>query len=344
MVGTSQPQRYIDGSSMHQFNGTEKRVTVFGGSGFVGRHVVRALAKRGYRVNVAVRRPDLAGHLRPLGAVGQIQPIQANLRYPDSVVAAVANADYVVNLVGILCETGAQKFDAVQARGAAIVARAAKEAGVERMVHMSAIGADPDSEADYGSSKAAGEAAVKQEFPDAIIVRPSIVFGQDDAFFNRFAAMARMSPVLPLIGGGATKFQPVHVGDVAEAIALGIAGELEVGSTYELGGPDVRTFKECLELMLEVTQRKRILASIPWGLAELQGRILGLLPTPPLTRDQVLMLKHDNVVSAEAAKAGRTLLGMGISPRSMEAILPTYLIQYRERGQFEPEASQTDEI
>lgn len=325
---------------MHQHSGTEKRVTVFGGSGFVGRHVVRALAKRGYRVNVAVRRPDLAGYLRPLGAVGQIQPTQANLRYPDSVVAAVANADYVVNLVGILCETGAQKFDAVQARGAAIVARACKEAGVERLVHMSAIGASSESDAEYGCSKADGEAAVQQEFPDAVIVRPSIIFGQDDAFFNRFAKMARMSPVLPLIGGGQTKFQPVHVGDVAEAIALGIAGELETGSIYELGGPDVLTFKECLELMLSITQRKRLLATIPWGLAEFQGRVLGMLPNPPLTRDQVLMLKHDNVVSETAAKSGHTLAGMGISPRSMEAILPTYLIQYRERGQFEPEASQ----
>ncbi|MEP0521748.1 MAG: complex I NDUFA9 subunit family protein [Hyphomicrobiales bacterium] len=325
---------------MHQHSGMEKRVTVFGGSGFVGRHVVRELAKRGYRVNVAVRRPDLAGHLRPLGAVGQIQPIQANLRYPDSVAAAVANADYVVNLVGILCETGAQKFDAVQARGAAIVARAAKDASVERLVHMSAIGADAESEADYGTSKAAGEAAVQKEFSGAIIVRPSIIFGQDDAFFNRFASMARMSPVLPLIGGGKTKFQPVHVGDVAEAIAKGVAGELEAGSIYELGGPDVRTFKECLELMLSITQRKRILAPIPWGLAEFKGRVLGMLPNPMLTRDQVLMLKNDNMVSAAAEKEGRTLPGIGISPRSMEAILPTYLIQYRERGQFEPESSQ----
>lgn len=328
---------------MHQVSGSEKRVTVFGGSGFVGRHVVRALAQRGYRVNVAVRRPDLAGHLRPLGAVGQVQPIQANLRYPDSVVAAVASADLVVNLVGILSETGAQKFDAVQARGAAVVARAAKEAGVTRFVHLSAIGADASSEANYARSKAAGETAVLQEFPDAVIVRPSIIFGQDDGFFNRFAAMARISPVLPLIGGGLTKFQPVHVGDVAEAIAMGVDGELTPGATYELGGPDVRTFKECLELMLKITQRKRILASIPWGLAELKGRILGILPNPPLTRDQVLMLKTNNVVSEAAQKDGRTLLGLGISPRSMEAILPTYMVQYRERGQFETEASQASD-
>lgn len=322
---------------MQQFSGSEKRVTVFGGSGFVGRHVVRALAKRGYRVRVAVRRPDLAGHLRPLGAVGQIQPVQANLRYPDSVIAAVADADFVVNLVGILQENGAQKFDAVQASGAATVARAAKQAGVERLVHMSAIGANADSEAAYARSKAEGEAAVLREFPEAMIVRPSIVFGQEDAFFNRFAAMTRISPFLPLIGGGKTKFQPVFVGDVAEAIAMGVDGNMQPGKVYELGGPDVASFKECLELMLKITLRKRLLLSIPWGLAEFQGKVLGLLPNAPLTHDQVLMLKSDNVVGTAAKADKRTLTGLGISPRSMEAILPTYLIQYRERGQFEPE-------
>lgn len=323
---------------MQQFSGSEKRVTVFGGSGFIGRHVVRALARRGYRVRVAVRRPDLAGHLRPLGAVGQIQPVQANLRYPESVVASIADADYVVNLVGILSESGAQKFDAVHAQGSAIIARGAKQAGVERLVHMSAIGADADSESAYARSKAEGEAAVLREFPQASIVRPSIVFGQEDGFFNRFAAMTRLSPVLPLIGGGKTKFQPVFVGDVAEAIAMGVDGELQSGKAYELGGPDVASFRECLELMLKITQRNRPLISIPWGLAEFQGKVLGLLPNAPLTRDQVLLLKSDNVVSATAQADKRTLVGLGISPRSMEAILPTYLIQYRERGQFEPEA------
>lgn len=323
---------------MHQHSGTEKRVTVFGGSGFVGRHVVRALAKRGYRVRVAVRRPDLAGHLRPLGAVGQIQPVQANLRYPDSVAAAVADADYVVNLVGILLESGAQKFDAVQARGAAVVAQAARQAGAGRLVHMSAIGADAGSEAAYARSKAEGEAAVLREFPGAVIVRPSIIFGPEDDFFNRFAAMARLSPVLPLIGGGVTKFQPVFVGDVAEAIAMGVDGAMTAGKVYELGGPDVASFRECLELMLKITQRKRMLVSLPWWLAEIQGKVLGILPNPPLTHDQVLMLKSDNVVGTAAKADKRTLAGLGISPRSMEAILPTYLIQYRERGQFEPEA------
>lgn len=323
---------------MHQHSGTEKRVTVFGGSGFVGRHVVRALAKRGYRVRVAVRRPDLAGHLRPLGAVGQIQPVQANLRYPDSVAAAVADADYVVNLVGILLESGAQKFDAVQARGAAVVAQAARQAGAGRLVHMSAIGADAGSEAAYARSKAEGEAAVLREFPEAVIVRPSIIFGPEDDFFNRFAAMARLSPVLPLIGGGVTKFQPVFVGDVAEAIAMGVDGAMTAGKVYELGGPDVASFRECLELMLKITQRKRMLVSLPWWLAEIQGKVLGILPNPPLTHDQVLMLKSDNVVGTAAKADKRTLAGLGISPRSMEAILPTYLIQYRERGQFEPEA------
>nr|WP_306263987.1 complex I NDUFA9 subunit family protein [Pararhizobium sp. IMCC3301] len=323
---------------MHKHSGMEKRVTVFGGSGFVGRHVVQALARRGYRVRVAVRRPDLAGFLRPLGAVGQIQPVQANLRYPDSIVAAVADADYVVNLVGLLLESGAQKFDAVQARGAAEVARAAKQAGVERLVHMSAIGADAGSPAAYARSKAEGEAAVLREFPEAVIVRPSIIFGPDDDFFNRFAAMARLSPVLPLIGGGVTKFQPVFVGDVAEAIALGVDGAMTPGKIYELGGPDVASFRECLELMLKITQRKRALVSLPWWLAELQGKMLGILPNAPLTHDQVLMLKRDNVVGTAAKADKRTLTGLGISPRSMEAILPTYLIQYRERGQFEPEA------
>lgn len=323
---------------MHQHSGTEKRVTVFGGSGFVGRHVVRALAKRGYRVRVAVRRPDLAGHLRPLGAVGQIQPVQANLRYPDSVAAAVADADYVVNLVGILLESGAQKFDAVQARGAAVVAQAARQAGAGRLVHMSAIGADAGSEAAYARSKAEGEAAVLREFPEAVIVRPSIIFGPEDDFFNRFAAMARLSPVLPLIGGGVTKFQPVFVGDVAEAIAMGVDGAMTAGKVYELGGPDIASFRECLELMLKITQRKRMLVSLPWWLAEIQGKVLGILPNPPLTHDQVLMLKSDNVVGTAAKADKRTLAGLGISPRSMEAILPTYLIQYRERGQFEPEA------
>tara|TARA_R110002167_G_scaffold5654_19_gene26274 strand:+ start:1898 stop:2872 length:975 start_codon:yes stop_codon:yes gene_type:complete len=323
---------------MHKHSGMEKRVTVFGGSGFVGRHVVRALAKRGYRVRVAVRRPDLAGFLRPLGAVGQIQPVQANLRYPESVVAAVADADYVVNLVGILLQSGAQKFDAVQARGAEVVARAAKQAGVERLVHMSAIGADAGSKADYARSKAEGEAAVLREFPEAVIVRPSIIFGPEDDFFNRFAAMARLSPVLPLIGGGVTKFQPVFVGDVAEAIAMGVDGAMTPGKVYELGGPDVASFRECLELMLKITQRKRMLVSLPWWLAEIQGKMLDILPNPPLTHDQVLMLKSDNVVGTAAKADKRTLTGLGISPRSMEAILPTYLIQYRERGQFEPEA------
>ena len=323
---------------MHKHSGMEKRVTVFGGSGFVGRHVVRALAKRGYRVRVAVRRPDLAGFLRPLGAVGQIQPVQANLRYPESVVAAVADADYVVNLVGILLQSGAQKFDAVQARGAEVVARAAKQAGVERLVHMSAIGADAGSKAAYARSKAEGEAAVLREFPEAVIVRPSIIFGPEDDFFNRFAAMARLSPVLPLIGGGVTKFQPVFVGDVAEAIAMGVDGAMTPGKVYELGGPDVASFRECLELMLKITQRKRMLVSLPWWLAEIQGKMLDILPNPPLTHDQVLMLKSDNVVGTAAKADKRTLTGLGISPRSMEAILPTYLIQYRERGQFEPEA------
>ncbi|PCJ86528.1 MAG: complex I NDUFA9 subunit family protein [Hyphomicrobiales bacterium] len=324
---------------MEHHSGTKKRVTVFGGSGFVGRHVVGALTKRGYQVRVAVRRPDLAGFLRPLGSVGQIQLVQANLRFPDSVVAAVTDADCVVNLVGLLNEGGAQSFDAIHVRGAAIVARASKQAGVKNLIQISALGADESSESTYAQTKAAGEAAVLREFPEAAIVRPSVIFGPQDGFFNRFASLARMSPALPLFGGGKTKFQPVYVGDVAEAIAKGVDGQMKAGAVYELGGPDVRSFKECLELMLKITLRKRFLGTVPWGLAEWQGRILGMLPGPLLTRDQVLLLKKDSIVGTAARADGRTLRGLGITSHSMDVVLPTYLIQYRERGQFEPEAS-----
>ncbi len=323
---------------MEHHRGANKRVTVFGGSGFLGRHVVGALAKRGYQVRVAVRRPDLAGFLRPLGSVGQIQLVQANLRYPDSVIAAVADADCVVNLVGLLSESGAQKFDAVHERGAAVVARAAKQAGVKNLIQISALGADESAEAIYSRTKAAGEAAVLREFPEASIVRPSLVFGPEDGFFNRFASLARLSPILPLIGGGKTKFQPVYVGDVAEAISRGVDGDMKPGAIYELGGPDVRSFKECIELMLKITLRKRLLTSVPWALAELKGRFLGMFPNPLLTHDQVLLLKKDNIVGTAARADGRTLAGLGINAHSMDVVLPTYLVQYRERGQFEPEA------
>lgn len=312
-----------------------KLVTVFGGSGFLGRHVVRALARRGYRVRVAVRRPDLAEHVQPLGAVGQIMPVQANLRHRWSVDRAVEGADAVVNLVGVLYEAGAQTFDAVQDFGARAVAEAARAAGIDRVVHVSAIGADPASTSAYARSKAAGEAGVLETVPGAVIVRPSIVFGPEDGFFNRFAGMARMSPVLPLVGGGETRFQPVFVGDVAEVIARAVDGELTAGAVYELGGPEVRSFKGCLELMLKVIRRNRILAPIPFGLARIKARVLQLLPNPLLTVDQVELLKSDNVVSEAARAEGRTLEGLGIEPRTMAAILPTYLERFREHGQYD---------
>ncbi len=312
-------------------------VTVFGGSGFVGRHVVRALAKQGWRVRVAVRRPDLAGHLQPMGGVGQIMPLQANLRYPDSVMRAVQGADAVVNLVGILFESGRQSFDHVQAEGPRAIAMAAAKAGISNLVHLSAIGADAQSPAAYARSKSAGEAAVLEHVPSAVIMRPSIVFGPEDNFFNQFATLARYLPALPLIGGGETKFQPVFVGDVAQAVALALEGKAKPGTVYELGGPDVRSFRHILEYILAETGRKRPLIPIPFPLAELQGRILGMLPKPLLTRDQVLMLKSDNVVSEAAQSQGRTLQGLGIAPDSVESIVPSYLYRFRAAGQFERE-------
>jgi uncharacterized protein YbjT (DUF2867 family) len=312
---------------------SDRLVTIYGGSGFVGRHLVRALAKRGWRIRVAVRRPDLAGHLQPLGVVGQIQPVQANLRFPDSVARAAEGSTAIVNLVGILFQSGAQRFDAVQAQGADAVAKAAKAEGA-RLVQMSAIGADKDSESDYGRTKALGEQAALSEKPDAVIVRPSIVFGPEDDFFNRFASLARMSPFLPLVGGGETKFQPVFVGDVADAIAKAVDGEAKGGTTYELGGPEVMSFRELMELTLEQIGRKRLLLPLPFGIARLQAFFFEMMPKPMLTRDQVKMLERDNVVSAEAAREQRTLEGLGINPTAMRAILPGYLWRYRKAGQF----------
>jgi len=307
-------------------------VTVFGGSGFLGRHVVQALARRGYRIRVACRRPDLAGHLQPLGNVGQIQPVQANLRARWSVDRAVAGADHVINLVAILHESGRQRFDAIHSFGARAVAEAARAAGAS-LVHVSAIGADAKSPAHYARSKAAGEQAVQETLPDAVIFRPSIMFGPEDGFFNRFATMARYTPALPLIGGGHTRFQPVYVADVAEAIARAVDGEV-AGGIYELGGPEALTFRECMERMLATIDRKRWLVPVPWFIARLQGAILGLLPSPLLTSDQVKLLETDNVVSAEAERDGRTLTGLGIRPKSIESILPSYLWTYRPAGQF----------
>ncbi|MGJ4880431.1 MULTISPECIES: complex I NDUFA9 subunit family protein [unclassified Bradyrhizobium] len=310
-------------------------VTVFGGSGFVGRNVVRALAKRDYRIRVAVRRPELAGHLQPLGRVGQIHAVQANLRYPDSVASALRDSHVAINLVGVLTESGAQTFEAVQAEGAATVAKAAAAAGA-RMVHVSAIGADAESASSYARAKAAGEAAVLAAVPEAVIMRPSVVFGPEDQFTNRFAGLARISPFLPLIGGGETKMQPVYVGDVATAVADAVDGKAQPGATYELGGPEVLSFREILKIILDITDRDRALLPLPFGLAKLQAAILQFAPGPlKLTPDQVELLRHDNVVSEAAKAAGLTLQGLGITPDSLEAIAPQYLWRFRPSGQFQ---------
>ena len=310
-------------------------VTVFGGSGFVGRNVVSALCKRDYRVRVAVRRPELAGHLQPLGKVGQVHAVQANLRYPASVEAAMRDSHVAINLVGILAEGGAQTFDAVQAAGAGVVAKAASAVGA-RMVHVSAIGADENSPSRYARTKAAGEKAVLSATPTATILRPSVVFGPEDQFTNRFASLARMSPMLPLIGGGVTRLQPVYVGDVATAVADAVDGKTRAGATYELGGPEVLTMREIMKIILATTERRRMLVSLPFGLAKFQALFLQFAPGPlKLTPDQVELLRSDNVVSDAAKAAGLTLEGLGVAPDSLEAIAPQYLWRFRAAGQFQ---------
>jgi uncharacterized protein YbjT (DUF2867 family) len=310
-------------------------VTVFGGSGFVGRSVVRALAKRDYRIRVAVRRPELAGYLQPLGKVGQIHTVQANLRYPASVEAAMRDSHVAINLVGILAEGGAQTFDAVQGKGAETIAQAAAAVGA-RMVHVSAIGADENSPARYARAKAAGEQAVRSAIPAAIVLRPSVVFGPEDQFSNRFAALARMSPALPLIGGGFTRLQPVYVGDVATAVADAVDGKAKSGATYELGGPEVLTMREIMEIILATTGRNRMLVPLPFGLAKLNAAFLQFAPGAlKLTPDQVTLLQSDNVVSDAAKAAGLTLEGLGITPDSLEAVVPQYLWRFRATGQFQ---------
>ncbi len=320
---------------MSELSRTEGRiVTVFGGSGFVGRHLVRALARDGWRVRVATRRPDLAYHLQPLGKVGQVHAVQANIRFPESLAAALRGADAAVNLVGILAETGRQSFESVQALGTAAVAEAVKSAKIHNFVHVSAIGADPNSRSAYARSKAQGEAAVLAANPRAHILRPSVIFGPEDQFFNRFASMARIMPVLPLIGGGTTRLQLVYVGDVVEAITRSLAGLGEAGAVYELGGPTVRTMREIMEFVLSITHRRRILAPVSFATASKIGLISeaansvfrGLFPAEfALTRDQVELLKYDNVVSAIANSESRTLRGLGLMPETMEAIVPSYL-------------------
>jgi uncharacterized protein YbjT (DUF2867 family) len=316
----------------------ETLVTVFGGSGFLGRHVVRALTKVGYRIRIAVRRPDLAGYLQPLGRVGQIHAVQANLRYPASVEAAARDADVVINLVGILFERGRQKFDAVQAFGAEAVALAAAAFGA-RLVHVSAIGADEHATSHYARSKAMGEKLVLAAVPQATILRPSVLFGQEDDFFNKFAAITRFSPALPLIGGGHTRFQPVFAGDVASAVVAAIAGRAKEGKTdgkvYELGGPEVKSFKELMQFMLAIVERERLLVPIPFALAKLQASFLQLMPKPLLTPDQVELLRGDNIVSDAAKREGRTIEALGIDPTAMESVVPSYLWRFRKSGQYQ---------
>ena len=277
---------------MTAMSNSDMLVTIFGASGFVGRHVVRALARDGYRIRAAVRRPDLAFELQPLGRVGQIHAVQANLRHPASVEAAVRDSAVVVNLVGILFERGRQRFSAVHAGGAEVVARAAAAQGA-RLVHVSAIGADENATADYARTKGLGEAAVFAAAPDAVVFRPAVIFGPDDDFFNKFAAMARLSPFLPLVGGGHTRFQPVFGGDVGEAVAEAVGNETTPGTIYELGGPEVYTFKELMEFVLATIARRRLLLPVPFWAAKFMGQFLKYLPVPPLTPDQVELLKQE---------------------------------------------------
>ncbi|MGQ0677054.1 MAG: complex I NDUFA9 subunit family protein [Rhodospirillales bacterium] len=307
-----------------------KTVAVFGGSGFIGRHLVRRLAQRGWRVRVAVRRPDAALFLKPMGDVGQITPVQANLRDDASVAAAVAGAEAVVNLVGILYQSGKQSFEAVHHDGARRVAAAARAAGARRLVQMSALGASAGSPALYARTKALGEQAASRAFPGATIIRPSVVFGPEDDFFNRFATMAMVSPFLPIVGKppSGPKFQPVFVGDVAEAIARVLEDPATAGKTYELGGPAVMTLADVLGRVLAWTGRRRIVAWLPTGLVRLQAAVLELLPAPPLTRDQVKLLQIDNVVSG--ALPG--LAELGIQPTVAEAVVPDYLSRFRRGG------------
>ncbi len=312
-------------------------VTVFGGSGFIGRHVVRALARRGLRIRVACRRTNLAYNVRLLGDVGQIEVVQANLRVPSSVERALVGAEACINLVGVLYESGRQRFQSLHAQGAQAVAAAAKAKGVSRFVQVSAIGADAQSAAKYARTKAMGEAAVRSILPSSAIVRPSVVFGPEDDFFNRFARLALMSPVLPLPGGGHTRFQPVFVGDVAAAIAACVADPATAGRTYELGGPTTYSFRKLMELTLREIQRQRLLLPLPWPVASLIGGVGEFLAnwspiplTPPLTGDQVELLRSDNV--ANPALPG--LAELGIAPTAVEAIIPTYLYRYRPGGQF----------
>lgn len=302
-------------------------LTVFGGTGFIGRHVVRRLAEQGARLRVVSRNPPCAGHLQPMGRVGQIVVESADLRDETALTNLLAGTNAVINLIGILYETRRQRFTEIHGELPGRIARAAAAAGVERLVHLSAIGADPQATSAYARSKAAGEAAVRDAFAAATILRPSIVVGPEDGFFNRFAAMARLLPVLPLIGGGHTRFQPIYVGDVATAIVAALANAEAQNQTYQLGGPRVYSFTELMRYMLSVVERRRLLVPLPFEIAALQARLLELLPVPPLTRDQVELLKVDNIV----AEGAPHLLDLGVSPTPIELVVPEYLARYRAR-------------
>lgn len=313
-----------------------KLVTIFGGSGFVGRYIARRMAKEGWRVRVAVRRPNEAIFVKPYGTVGQVEPVLANIRDDASVQAVCTGADAVVNCVGTFDKAGRNNFEAVQAQGAGRIARIAKASGVKRMVYISAIGADAHATSQYGRTKAEGEALVKKAFPRAVILRPSVIFGQEDTFFNRFAGMAKISPIIPLIGGN-TKFQPVYVDDVAKAAVMGVLGKASAG-IYELGGPDVETFSTLVDRMLTCIRRKRFKINVPFFLASLQAKALdlafamtlGLFKNTIVTADQVQQLRQDNIVAPQA----KGFASLDIEPVAMDAVLDSYLYCHRPYGQY----------
>lgn len=314
-----------------------KLATVYGGSGFVGRYITRRLAQNGWRVRVAVRRPNEAMHVKPYGVPGQVEPVFCNIRDDASVRDVMQEADVVINCVGILNEVGRNRFDAVQNQGAERIARLAAEAGGTRMVHVSAIGADPESDSAYARSKAMGEEAVLRHMPDAVILRPSVIFGPEDDFFNRFAGMSRFGPILPVVGAE-TRFQPVYVDDVAKAAAMAAEGQAPAG-IYELGGPEVATFRELMQQMLDVVHRRRLVVNIPFFLARImafgfdmvQKLTLGLVTNGMLTRDQLRNLRRDNVVG----KGARGFDDLGIAPKAMATVLPEYLWRFRPSGQYD---------
>ncbi len=312
----------------------DKLITVIGGSGFVGRQVVRSLAKRGYRIRVACRRPDLGGHVTTAGTPGQVVLVQANVRYPDSLRAACEGAFAVINATGTDVSSGAQTFEAVLVFGAEAVAKAAKATRAQLLITLSGIGASAGSSSAAARAKGEGEAAAAKAFPGAIALRPSVIFGPDDRFFNRAATLSRFFPILPLVGGGETKLQPVYVGDVAEAAATLVDRGVADGKAYELGGPDVMSEREAMQFVLDTVQRKGLLIPLPAAVAKMVGAIAGLLPKPLLTMDQAELLRLDNVVSPGAARDGRTLQGLGITARAVKAIVPTYLYRFRKEGQF----------